>query len=407
VMALLPYRKDSVETTQIVDFIYSLLLFLLLTLLILGSLAFMTLAHEQYFEGLLATLFILAGMLLVLSWLWNPRLGFTGLQPMFSRYLLNIGTPFEEWLKHLTETTQQETNPGIFLEQSINHFSRFPWLSGLSWMSLEGHGNFGVSSKYRVEVVDLDLQLTFFSHMRISPSTMLHIQLLTRILGNFYQAKRREQQLREIARLQAIYETGSRLTHDLKNMLQSLLALSSVAQYQPDKAQRILKQQLPVLTQRIELLLGKLKSPQQESDNSSLPLAVWWGSLRQRYQQAGLEWADNAYEPASLREQSIPVSMFDSVADNLIDNACNKRLREQGITITVALNTNPFSLRIADSGSAIPSSVSQQLLNTVLQSEDGLGVGLYQAARWADQMGFSLKLLKNKNGEVVFELKKE
>ncbi len=407
VMALLPYRKDSVETTQIVDFIYSLLLFLLLTLLILGSLAFMTLAHEQYFEGLLATLFILAGMLLVLSWLWNPRLGFTGLQPMFSRYLLNIGTPFEEWLKHLTETTQQETNPGIFLEQSINHFSRFPWLSGLSWMSLEGHGNFGVSSKYRVEVVDLDLQLTFFSHMRISPSTMLHIQLLTRILGNFYQAKRREQQLREIARLQAIYETGSRLTHDLKNMLQSLLALSSVAQYQPDKAQPILKQQLPVLTQRIELLLGKLKSPQQESDNSSLPLAVWWGSLRQRYQQAGLEWADNAYEPASLREQSIPVSMFDSVADNLIDNACNKRLREQGITITVALNTNPFSLRITDSGSAIPSSVSQQLLNTVLQSEDGLGVGLYQAARWADQMGFSLKLLKNKNGEVVFELKKE
>jgi signal transduction histidine kinase len=407
VMALLPNRKDSVETTQIVDFIYSLLLFLLLTLLILGSLAFMTLAHEDYFEGLLATLFILAGMLLVLSWLWNPRLGFTGLQPMFSRYLLNIGTPFEEWLKHLTESSQQETNPGVFLEHAINHFSRFPWLSGLAWMSLEGQGNFGVSSKYKVEVIDLDLQLTFFSHMRISPSTMLHIQLLTRILGNFYQAKRREKQLREIARLQAIYETGSRLTHDLKNMLQSLFALSSVAQYQPDKAQPILQQQLPVLTQRIELVLGKLKSPQLDSNTPLLQLGVWWEGMRQRYQHAGLVWAENENNSASHYEQLIPIALFDSVADNLIDNACNKRLREPAITISVSLNANPFSLKITDSGSPIPAGVSQQLLNTVLQSEDGLGVGLYQAARWANQLGYSLMLVKNTVGEVAFEMKKE
>jgi signal transduction histidine kinase len=405
VMAVLPNRKDSVETTQIVDFIYSLLLFLLLTLLILGSLAFMTLVHNDYFEGLLATLFILAGMLLVLGWLWNPRLGFTGLQPIFSRYLLNIGTPFEEWLKHLTESSQQETNPGVFLEQAIKHFSRFPWLSGSAWTSLEGRGNLGISSKYRVEVVDQDLQLTFFSRVSISPSTMLHIQLLTRILGNFYQAKRREQQLREIARLQAIYETGSRLTHDLKNMLQSLLALSSVAQYQPDKAQPILQQQLPVLTQRIELILDKLKSPQLASNTPMLPLAAWWDSLRQRYQHDQLEWLENEPNSVSNNEPLIPIALFDSVADNLIDNACNKRLREPGINISVSLNTNPFSLRISDSGSAIPAGVAQQLLNTVLQSEDGLGVGLYQAARWAGQMGYGLLLVKNTNGEVVFEMR--
>jgi signal transduction histidine kinase len=407
VMALLPNRKDTAETTQIVDFIYSLLLFLLLTLLILGSLAFMTLAHEEYFQGLLATLFILAGMLFVLSWLWNPRLGFTGLQPMFSRYLLNIGTPFEEWLKHLTESSQQETNPGVFLEHAINHFSRFPWLSGLSWVSLEGQGNLGVTSKNQVEVVDQDLQLTFYSHLRISPSTMLHIQLLTRILGNFYQAKRREQQLRDIARLQAIYETGSRLTHDLKNMLQSLLALSSVAQYQADKAQPILQKQLPVLTQRIELILGKLKSPQLDSNTALLPLGVWWEGMRQRYQHAGLLWSENEVDSAVLYEQLIPIALFDSVADNIIDNANNKRLREPGINISVSLNANPFCLRISDSGSAIPAGTAQQLLNTVLQSEDGLGVGLYQAARWAAQMGYSLKLVKNMVGEVVFEMTKE
>jgi hypothetical protein len=42
-----------------------------------------------------------------------------------------------------------------------------------------------------------------------------------------------------------------------------------------------------------------------------------------------------------------------------------------------------------------------------MTSEDGLGVGLYQAGRWAEQMGFSLTLAKNIEGAVGFELKKE
>ncbi len=405
-IALIPDRKEPAEVAQIVDFIYSLLLFLLVTLVLLGSLAFMTLAHEEYFNALLGTLFILAAMLLILSWLWNPRLGFSGLQPLFSRYLLNIGTPFELWLKHLTETSQQETNPAIFLESAIKHFSQFPWLSGLAWNSDEGHGNLGTASKNRVEVTDLDLHLTFFSHMRISPSTLLHIQLLTRILGNFYQAKRREQQLREIARLQAIYETGSRLTHDLKNMLQSLLSLSSVAQLHSDKSQSILQQQLPVLSQRIELIMAKLKAPQPDSDAATLPFVIWWDGLRQRYQHDGLLWPDDLNVFASFNDMKIPVAMFDSVADNLIDNACNKRLREPGIRISISLGAKPFTLRITDSGSAIPDGVAQQLLNTVMVSEDGLGVGLYQAARWAVQMEYSLKLVENTAGQVAFELRK-
>ena len=410
IMALLPAEKDSPASAQIVDFIYSLLLFLLLTLLILGSLAFMTLAHENYFESLLATLFILAAMLLAMSWLWNPRLGFTGLQPIFSRYLLNAGTPLEEWLKQITEVSQQESNPGLFLERAVNHFLELPWLSGLAWTSDESHGNLGLSSKYRIEVVDHDLRLTVFSHWRISPLTMMHIQLLTRLLGNFYQAKRREQQLREMTRLQAIYETGSRLTHDLKNMLQSLLSLSSLAQLKPEQAQPILQKQLPVLTQRIELILSKLKSPLQDSDATLLPVTIWWESLRQRYEHSGLLWSEGDFRDYKLNREKgdyeIPNALFDSVADNLIDNVCNKRLREPDIKITVRLGLSPFSFKVGDNGSAIPHGVAQKLLNGVMSSSDGLGVGLYQAARWAEQMGFSLTLANNKEGLVEFELRK-
>lgn len=125
-LMLLPKEKEQADAAQIVDFIYSLLLFLLVTLLVLGSLAFMTLARVDYFEALLRTLFILAVMLFVLGWLWNPRLGFSGLQPIFSRYLPNIGTPFEAWLKHLAGTAQQEPNPAVFLARAVAR----PFLSG-------------------------------------------------------------------------------------------------------------------------------------------------------------------------------------------------------------------------------------------------------------------------------------
>lgn len=416
-MAVLPDERDQADAVQIVDFIYSLLLFLLVTLLVLGSLAFMTLERVDYFEALLRTLFILALMLFVLGWLWNPRLGFSGLQPVFSRYLLNIGTPFERWLKQLAETSRRESIPAIFLARAIDHFVELPWVSGLSWVSDEGHGTLGVASEHRIEVVDMDLRLTLFSRQSISPSAVLHIHLLAQLLGHFYQAKRREQHLRDIARLQAIYETGSRLTHDLKNMLQSLLALTSVAQQDAERAQPILQRQLPVLTQRIEMIMAKLKSPQAQVEAELLPLSVWWEGLKQRHQHQALLWVEPSVDRVLTRHSGeifdqqdappilVPAALFDCVADNLIDNACNKRLREPGIRITVSLGTAPLNLSVSDSGSEINSGIAHQLLNTVIPSEDGLGVGLYQAARWAKQSGFRLTLAENKMGAVRFELR--
>ena len=59
IMAFMPLNKESADTSQTVDFIYSLLLFMLLTLVVLGSLAFMTLGRLDYLEALLRTLFLI------------------------------------------------------------------------------------------------------------------------------------------------------------------------------------------------------------------------------------------------------------------------------------------------------------------------------------------------------------
>jgi signal transduction histidine kinase len=403
VMALIPVEREQAETEQAVDFIYILLLFMLLTLLVLGSLAFMTLGHADYLEALTRTLFIIAVMLLALGWLWNPRKGFTGFQALFSRYLLSIGTPLEIWLERLADAARLEQNPEAFLTRATEYLIEMPWISGLSWVSERGHGTLGVSSPHRVEMSDQDLSLTLFIRQAVSPTVLLHVRLLTQLLGHFYQAKRREQSLREITRQQTIYETGARLTHDLKNMLQSLFALTSVAQHQPEKAQPILQRQLPVLTQRIESVLAKLKTPQMQEEVVELPLATWWESLRQRHPHRDLLW--NA--PKALDNRLIPAPLFDCVADNLVDNACKKRQSETGIPISVTLELEPFSLEISDGGSAIPGGIASQLLNTIVPSEDGMGIGLYQVARWAKQSGYRLELSENRKGHVTFRLTQE
>jgi K+-sensing histidine kinase KdpD len=205
-----------------------------------------------------------------------------------------------------------------------------------------------------------------------------------------------------MTRQQTIYETGARLTHDLKNMLQSLFALTSIAQHEPAQAQPILQNQLPVLTQRIEGLLVKLKAPGANDDMVELPAATWWLNLRQRHQHRDIEWTSEG-----VGEMPIPSALFDCVADNLIENASNKRLREPGIRISVSFGTAPLSLRVDDTGSAVPSSLAQRLLHTVVPSEDGLGVGLYQSARWAQQTGYRLILRENLPGHVVFELSRD
>ncbi len=402
IMALIPVERVQAETEQAVDFIYILLLFTLLTLLVLGSLAFMTLGHIDYLDALLRTLFIIAVMLLALGGLWNPRLGFSGFQALFSRYLLTIGTPLEIWLERLSAAANQEQNPEAFLVRATEYLTEMSWISGLSWVSDCGHGTLGTSSPHRIEMSDQDLDLTLFSRQAVSPTVLLHVRLLTQLMGHFYQAKRREQSLREITRQQVIYETGARLTHDLKNMLQSLFALTSVAQHQPEKAQPILQRQLPVLTQRIELILTKLKTPQAQDEEVEMPLATWWEGLRQRHPHRDIVWN----VPKGLDERLIPAPLFDCVADNLIDNACKKRQNELGITVSVTLEVEPFCLSISDSGSAIPSGIAHQLLNTIVTSEDGMGVGLYQVARWVAQSGYRLELSENKKEKVTFRLTK-
>ncbi|MGB9094169.1 MAG: ATP-binding protein [Gallionella sp.] len=399
-MMVLPASKELSESARTVDFIYSLLLFMLLALVVLGSLAFMTLGKLDYLDALLRALFLIGFILLAFGVLWNPRFGFSGLQAMFSRYLLNVGTPFESWLTELTEAVQREPDAASYMHRAVSLLSDLPWLSGLSWQSSDGDGEVGQVSEHAAVVEERGLSLTLYAKQSLNPTLMLHIHLLVQLIGYFYQSKQREQTLRDITRLQAVYETGSRLTHDLKNMLQSLLSLTAISQNRELRSQQLLQQQLPLLSQRIEATLVKLQQPHLDNESALLALNAWWGSLRLRNRFQDIHWR----EPDVLPDRNIPVAMFDCVIDNLIDNALRKRQTEPNIDISVEIRPEPLSITVCDSGDAIPDRIAGKLLRGVIVSENGFGIGLYQASRWAEQLDYQLVLISNHAGNVCFEL---
>ncbi len=400
VVAVIPFGHEKTENIQAIDLIYSLLLFMLLALVVLGSLAFMNLGRLEYLEALLRTLLLMGVVLLALGALWNPRFGFGGLQVLFSRYLLNVGTPFENWLAQLAEAAQREPSSASYLRRAIGLLADLPWLSGLSWQSPDGSGQSGQFSKFAVVTQEGELRLTLYAKQSLNPSVLLHVQLLAQLIGYFYQAKQREQSLSEITRLQAVYETGSRLTHDLKNMLQSLLSLTSIAQSREQIAQQLLRQQLPLLTQRIELTLTKLQQPETTIENAQLPLNVWWNSVLLRNQFQGIVWR----APDNLPDKKIPAPLLDCVIDNLLDNVLKKRQNDPDLEIRVEIESEPLRLQVCDNGNPIPEAIAAKLLHTAIVSESGLGIGLYQASRWAGQLGYRLELTSNSPGAVCFEL---
>src|SRR5690606_30865812 len=98
--------------------------------------------------------------------------------------------------------------------------------------------------------------------------------------------------------------------------------------------------------------------------------------------------------------------LFESVATNLLQNALDKRKAVGKLRIAAALQwNNGFSLRVTDDGEAISDALATQLFNAPVQSNSGLGVGLYQAAKFAKEQGYRLELEDNRRGSVCFVLR--
>ena len=404
-IALIPAEPDPPEQAQMIDFFYSVFLMLLLGVVILGSFALMTVRRTGYLEALTYTVFMTAVAVLLIALAWNPRGGFSGLNVFFVRYLFSIGLPVEKWLHFLAELAQLEPRPDRFLVEALAALRRLPSVAGVRWRAGESQGEQGESTPSRVEFENSALALTVYSRFRMSPALHWHLHLLGQLLGEFYIAKLREEQLRQQSYLQAVHETGARMTHDIKNLLQSLNVLCSVAADERNRDSRdlqaLVRRQLPAITQRLAATLEKLQRPQEEGE-SYVGAQSWWERLMRQYRAEGVTF-DLGRGRTGVR---LPRSLFDSVADNLVRNALAKREADPSVRIVVSLTLDgEVALRVTDSGRAVPEDLAARLLRGPVASQGGLGIGLYQAARQAEAAGFALSLETNRDGEVCFALK--
>ena len=404
-MALFPVEADSGEAPQVIDFFYSIFLMLVLGVIVLGSFTFMMLGRTAYLEALTYTVFLIAGAVLLIGLAWNPRTGFAGLNVFFSRYLFSIGLPVERWLYFLAELSLRESRPERFLADAVAGLVRLPWVAGAAWRAAHGQGESGGRTAHAAQFEHAELALTIWSRYRLSPALDWHLQLLGQLLAEFFVAKQREQKLQQASYLQAVHETGARLTHDMKNLMQSLNVLCSVAAQDGagDVAERqaLLRRQLPAIQQRVAEALGRLERPQSDVE-SDIAAELWWEGLVRQYRDAGVELAASGLRADAM----LPGALFDSVADNLLHNALAKRRADPAIRVRATLDCagQAPALRVEDSGAAIAPEIGQQLLRAPVRSATGLGIGLYQAARQAESLGYRLALEENREGAVRFAL---
>jgi hypothetical protein len=404
-LALLLIRAPPRQAVPVtIDFVYSVLLFLLVAALVLGSFVVREIGRGPYPLALAQTLFGIALVLVVVWWLWHPRGGFAGMGGLLSAYLMSLGLPFERWVRQLAELAEEESDPQRFMSRAVEHMCDMPWVCGVEWQAPPASGRSGALTPHATPFAHGPLTVNVHTRWEVSPAMMLHLKLLVQMVGHFYEAKRREQFERQNAYAQAIHETGARLAHDVKNLLQSLrgLCAAAAATGVEDRAafHALAERQLPQIVQRLGATLDKLKSPQTSSEET-IGARQWWERLVKRHSGRGLEFVLEDV-PDAL---GVPGELFDTVADNLIENACIKSAAGASLRVRVSFRSaNGGTLVVCDDGDAVPESTAMQLFTGPVPSRSGLGVGLAQSARFASQLGYELTMAANEPGRVCFML---
>ena len=283
---LLVLTPSSTRYSSHVDFIRGFMVVVLTLFLCMGSVLATYTTQQPYLYALAWTILGAALFLSALAVLWAPRAGFAGLARLWEKYILNIGGPFEQWLSKLAVLeANANIKPDDFLQASVNFLLERHWISGFEWKTAQGSHRQGETSPHMVSYADTAVELKLYAHNPIGPALMLHTKLMLSVITFYYSAKLQEQQLIKQAHLRAIYETGSKLTHDIKNILQSAQTLTQVVQdeqHRTEDVAQLIRKQLPLLTQRLRSTLEKLSAP-RDIKSSSCDIKLWWQQLNDRY----------------------------------------------------------------------------------------------------------------------------
>ncbi len=386
-----------------IDYLHSILISFGLFSFYLTSILLSFTLNMHYLQSLFIAVISMGVFLVLISIIWLPRFGALGLGQVWEQHILNIGNPFEDWVKHTSLLGQnKKITPELFLKNSMSKLLTLSWISGIHWCDQNYEELFGQKSNQQTLFKEDHITMVLYSHIPMGAALKIHAQLLMHLMSYFYHSKLREITLKNQTHLKAVYETGSKLTHDIKNILQSLQALTSVVQADGDplESQKLIGKQLPILTQRLQNTLDKLQT-KTDTGKSFKKMDIWWLELQNRYHGRDIKFMGEVNQ-----KHMIDVDVFDTVLENLLENARYKRRMnmETKITTTISILNNKVCIMVCDDGDPVPESKSEILFKQILPSENGYGIGLYQSAQLAKRNGYRLELIKNQPLNVCFRL---
>ena len=397
-------KKQDTEIS--VDILHAITASLFASLITLGTLVIIYWSNLDYFRALFQSLLIIGIGLILISWLLSTNSGYGGISQVWTRSLLNIGTPFEKWLADLTELKNEHQSANMFLDAAVIKLVSLPWISGVNWQLNDTLNIHGIKTKHKINLNIGKYPVTLYTRVKISGALLLHCNLLVQLIEYLYISKVNERELEKQAHLQAIYETGARITHDIKNLLQSMHSMVMILQADNEEGDSrslaIMKKQFPYFIQRLEQAMHKLQAPPQE-EHGQIFIRDWFLELKSRYRDTGIKFSDKIDN-----NLLVPFELFDSVSENLLENAISKKQGDPTLEIHMSVleKNGNVSLTVTDTGAAIDKKITEHLFSEPVKSDTGLGIGLLQAAKQATALGYKLQLLTNDTGKVTFGLSK-
>lgn len=399
-----PIPDRSSQTRSQIDLMHGVLTATLIFIVLLGGIVINILYGVDYVEGLLLTVFIVATLALGISWFWNPGVGYSGLGVLWNRYAMTIGGPFETWINTLTTLIEEPyITSSDYLQAACDNLVENEWLNAIQWQ----FDTFAISSGKKNGVAlehsfSEQLQVTIYFKSDPGQALRQHTILLIRMAYQFYLSKLNQEKMRAEEHFETIHHTGARLTHDIKNILQSIKTSINIVQLKPDEEQplpfKLLQQNLNQISTRLESTLTKLKSPELSTSIPYLSIQSWMKNFSAVNNHAKVH-----YHSDIQQNHQIPSDLFDSVINNLLVNAINKPETSE-IMIDLISNQQMIVINVCDNGNKVNSDVENQLFNKPVSSGQGMGIGLYQSVFMARTFNYELELVNNQQGKVCFSL---
>lgn len=396
--------RSSQQTRSQIDLMHGILTTTLVFLVLLGGIVASLLYGVDYIEGLLLTVFIVSTLAIGISWFWNPGIGYSGLGVLWNRYAMTIGGPFETWINTLTTLIEEPyISASDFLQAACDNLVENEWLNAIHWQ----FNSFIIQSGSKQGIAfthSLSSQVKVTIYFKSNPGRALrqHTILLIRMAYQFYQSKLNQEKMRAEEHFETIHHTGARLTHDIKNILQSIKTSINIVQIRPGEEQplpyRLLHQNLNQISHRLESTLAKLKAPELSTSIKYVSISEWVNNFTDSQTQNKV-----TYHADISVEHPIPPELFDSVINNLLVNALNKKETTE-VIVDITANLEMIVITVCDNGNPVQEELESQLFNKPVSSGRGMGIGLYQSAFMARTFNYELELANNQPGKVCFSL---